>query len=102
MFAESGIPFSVLVTFVAVVMCVLSMGGIVWTAGRWRGNFDGLARRMEVSEKCNSKLTEDVYDRLGEIDKSLVSLNEQVSFIRSANNNARRSRAPPGGCVNEG
>lgn len=91
MLAEGTISSSTIMTGIAMVACTLSVCGVAWTAGRWRGNFDGLAQRVDTFES----ITSDVYNRLGEIDKNIVSLTEQVSFIKDRGNAMPRVRDPP-------
>ncbi len=77
--------FSSMVTaVVAVVVCLLSMCGIVYTAGRLRGQLDSHARHLDVVEGKTSQLTKDIYERLGSMDKALTRVIERLRACQMA------------------
>ncbi len=73
-----AISLSGMVTVVtAAVACLLSVCGIVYTAGRLRGRLDSHQHRIEVVEKKNAQLTHDIYERLGSLDRCFTRVVEQ-------------------------
>lgn len=79
--------FSGMVTAtLAAIVCLLSVCGIVYTAGRLRGQLDSHAHRIDVLEGKTSQLTKDIYERLSSLNNTLIRVIEQLRACQAAHN----------------